>query len=615
MCGIAGWIDFNSDLRHQGKVINSMCATLEKRGPNASGTYLSSQAILGHRRLVVIDPEGGGQPMSKIYAGKSYTITYNGELYNTLEIRQLLESYGHLFLSRNSDTEVLLTAYIHWGKECVKKFNGIFAFAIWDESEQSLFMARDRLGVKPLFYSRKGKRLLFASEIKALLAHPGIKAEIDREGLAEIFAMGPARTPGLGVFKGIHELKPGHTISYNRNEMQIERYWQLESAPHQEDLETTTAHLRELLEDTVQRQLIADVPVCTLLSGGLDSSALTALAVRHFQAQDLILKTFSVNYRDQEQYFKANQFERDADAPWIKTVSTSLGTIHREIVIDSQELAGALPAALMANDLPGMTDIDASLLLFCQEIKKEAVVALSGECADEVFGGYPWFRQANSLQGQGFPWIRQLAARAQYLSPALLNSISMQEYAWERYKEALKEVPRLEGEKQDEASIRELFYLNISRFMPTLLDRKDRMSMACGLEVRVPFSDHRLVEYVWNIPWAMKNDKNMSKGILRRALIGLLPNEVLFRPKSPYPKNHHPQYQELIRSELQRIINDTSSPLLALINKTMIEQVLFSGRAFMDQPWFGQLMGTVQFMAYLIQINRWLQVYNINLCL
>ncbi len=616
MCGIVGWIDYNNDLKQQNQVIEAMTASLERRGPNASGCYLSTHAALGHRRLVVVDPEGGGQPMSKMRDGKSYTIIYNGELYNTLEIRRLLESYGHQFLSRNSDTEVLLTAYIQWGKECVKRLNGIFAFAVWDESEQSLFMSRDRLGVKPLFYIRRGNLFLFASEIKALLAHPAIEAQLDGEGLAEIFALGPARTPGMGIFKGINELKPGHSLLFNNhNGMQVQRYWQLESLPHLEDLDTTAAHVRELLQDTVLRQLVADVPVCTLLSGGLDSSALTAIAARHYQTQNMTLKTFSVNYLDQAQYFLANQFEKDADAPWIEQVSSSLGTIHKEILINSHELAGALPAALMANDLPGMTDIDASLLLFCRAIKQEAVVALSGECADEVFGGYPWFRQAEALQGHGFPWIRNIEARSKYLSPSLLGQISLQDYAWQKYKEALAEVPRLDEENQHEASIRELFYLNISRFMPTLLDRKDRMSMACGLEIRVPFSDHRLVEYVWNIPWAMKNDQDMSKGILRRALRGLLPDQVIYRPKSPYPKTHHPHYQIIIKSELQRIIKDPASPLLELVNKPAVEQILDSGQAFMNQPWFGQLMGGVQFMAYLIQINRWLLAYNIKLCI
>lgn len=613
MCGITGWIDFNQDLTQTEKIINRMTASLEKRGPNAGGVYLSEHAALGHRRLVVIDPEGGGQPMHKTFAGNRYTIVYNGELYNTLEIRSQLEHCGHVLQSRNSDTEVLLTAYIQWGTECINKCNGIFAFAIWDDHEQSLFMARDRLGVKPLFYTCKNEMVCFASEMKAILAHPQMKAEVDAEGLAEIFVMGPARTPGVGVFKGIQELKPGHFMVFDRSGLHVQRYWQLSSQPHTEDLPTTAAHLRALLEDTVQRQLIADVPVCTLLSGGLDSSALTAMAAKHFGGEPL--KTFSVNYLDQEQYFRSNAFEKDADAPWIQIVANHLGTLHKEIIINSQELFENLPAALLANDLPGMTDIDSSLLLFCKAIKKEAVVALSGECADEVFGGYPWFTQAPSLTTQGFPWIRQLDKREQFFSPTLLHSISVQDYAWERYKEALAEVPRLEGENPEEASIREMFYLNISRFMPTLLDRKDRMSMACGLEVRVPFSDHRLVEYVWNIPWYLKNYKNMSKGILRLALQDLLPDEVLFRPKSPYPRIHHPQYERLIRQKLQSIVEDNHSPLHSLINKAAVEQVLYAKGGVMNQPWFGQLMGEIQFMAYLIQINYWLISYNINLCI
>lgn len=611
MCGIAGWVDFKNNIEGQGAVIEEMVHSLVPRGPDAEGIWTSEHAILGHRRLIVVDPEGGAQPMIRTYSGANYTIAYNGELYNTLEIRKSLERCGYHFQSRNSDTEVLLTAYIEWGPKCVTRFNGIFAFAIWDEENKSLFLARDRVGVKPLFYAHQGSRFLCASEIKALLVHPEIEAVIDVEGLAEILVLGPARTPGHGVFKGISELRPGCSLIFDRQGVRIQRYWNLESSPHNEDLDTTSCHLRELFQDTVRRQLVADVPVCTFLSGGLDSSAITAVAVQAFREQGLpTLKTFSVDYMDNEKYYRSNSFETSADAPYAKQVSDFLGTEHQAIFINNKELADALVPSLYANDLPGMTDIDSSLFLFCREIRKQAVVALSGECADEILGGYPWFSQK---EVDSFPWNRMLSERTAYLLPELVQKIEPETYRRDRFREALSEVPYLEGESLLEKKMREMFYLNITRFMPTLLDRKDRMSMAWGLEVRVPFSDHRLLEYIWNIPWEMKNYNGMSKGILRRALKGLLPDEVLLRQKSPYPKTHHPVYGQAVRTELKTVLDNKESPLLELINVKAMKHIMDSGQTFLQLPFFGQLMGDVQFMAYLLQINRWLIKYHIKL--
>ncbi len=614
MCGIVGWVDFKDDISAKASVMKEMVQSLIPRGPDAEGTWSSAHALLGHRRLIVVDPEGGAQPMTRSRGDKNYTITYNGELYNTLEIRSILENRGCRFQSRKSDTEVLLNAYIEWGEECVTRFNGIFAFAIWDEEKQTLFMARDRLGVKPLFYTLKGTRFLFASEIKALLAHPDVKAVVDAESLAEIFVLGPSRTPGHGVFKSLFEIRPGYTLKYDRQGIHLNQYWNLESFPHQEDLDTTSAHLLELFQDTVERQLVADVPVCTLLSGGLDSSAITAVAAKVYRKKGYPpLKTFSVDYLENNQYYKENSFETSADGPWAQRVSEFLGTDHQAIIIDNLELGDALLPSLLAHDLPGMTDIDASLYLFCREIRKQAVVALSGECADEILGGYPWFRETKRSSNDSFPWVRMLAERMGYLSPDLVKKMNPEAYSQGRYREALAEVSCLEGESPLEARIREIFYLNITRFMPTLLDRKDRMSMAWGLEVRVPFSDHRLVEYIWNIPWSMKNHNGMSKGILRRALHGLLSDEVLLRQKSPYPKTHHPLYAQAVCYELKRVINNQSSPVLALINREAVESILDSGQAFMEKPWFGQLMGDVQFMAYLLQVNRWLLKYQVTI--
>ncbi|MCL6639392.1 MAG: asparagine synthase (glutamine-hydrolyzing) [Firmicutes bacterium] len=613
MCGITGWIDWDANATRQRDTLEAMVRTLANRGPDASGIWMSDHAALGHRRLVVVDPAGGGQPMTRQLGDRVFSIVYNGELYNTLELRRELEARGHRFLTRNSDTEALLFAYMEWGPSCVERFNGIFAFAIWSEAEQSLFLARDRLGVKPLFYTRRGNLLIFGSELKAILAHPEVPPEVDDEGLAEIFVMGPSRTPGKGIFRGISELRPGYCLLHDRQGTRVRRYWSLVSREHGDDLDTTAATLRELFIDTVERQLVSDVPVCTFLSGGIDSSAITAVAATAFKRDGTgILHTYSVDYAGNKQFFQPNRFEPNADPPWVKKVSNYFGTRHRNIVIETPDLVAALTDAVRASDLPGMADIDSSLLLFCREIKKNATVALSGESADEMFGGYPWFHSREALAAGTFPWIRMTRERARLLSPELAERIRPGEYVAERYREALDEVPRLPGEPPHDARIRELFYLNITRFMPTLLDRKDRMSMAAGLEVRVPFCDHRLAEYAWNIPWPMKTCDQKEKGILRRALTGLLPDDVLKRRKSPYPKTHNPAYLAAVRKWIIEILEDPSSPLRQLVNTRAILAMARppDGMNF-DRPWFGQLMRGPQLFAFFAQVDTWLREYKV----
>lgn len=612
MCGIAGWIHWQRDLRDAGIVMEKMAATLVPRGPDASGYWLSRHAAFAHRRLIVVDPAGGGQPMIRQKGNHHYVLVYNGELYNTEELRSQLLARGYTFLG-HSDTEVLLTAYMEWGPACVEKLNGIFAFAVWDSERQLLFLARDRLGVKPLFFCRRPHSLIFASELKAILAHPEIEPKIDAEGLAEIFVMGPSRTPGHGVFKGIEELKPGYCLTFNRSGLHMSRYWALESRPHTDDFATTARKIRELLEDAVVRQLVADVPVCTLLSGGLDSSTITAFAAREYQRRGLPpLRTFSIDYEGNERHFQRNLFQPEADTPFVKLVSDYYGTSHRNITVTTNQLAEALIPAMQARDLPGMADIDSSLLLFCQEIKKEATVALSGECADEVFGGYPWFHQPEALSSSTFPWMRRLPEKLKYFSSELVDYIKPEEYLTRRYLETLDEVPRLEGESSFENRIREIFYLTIQWFMTTLLDRKDRMSMACGLEVRVPFADHRLVEYLWNIPWSMKNYGGQPKGIMRLALQDVLPPEVLNRRKTPYPKTHNPAYSQAVRRLLKEVITDPSSPLLPFLNGKKLLADLEGDEDFFDVPWFGQLMTGPQFLAYLLQTDAWFRHYRVQ---
>lgn len=613
MCGIAGWINFRRDVTGEHDIIGRMKATMENRGPDAGGSYMSRHAALAHRRLTVVDPEGGAQPMIRKRGSHTYVIVYNGELYNTEDIRAELEERGYTFQG-HSDTEVLLTAYTEWGDDCLERLNGIFAFAVWEEPAERLFLARDRMGVKPLFYTVKDGGFLFASELKTLLVHPAVKAELGADGLAEVFVMAPSRTPGHGIFKGVRELKPGCRLTVDKNGMGREvPYWVLQSVPHADTLKQTVEKVRFLVEDAVSRQLVADVPVATFLSGGLDSSALTAIAADRFRSAGTgPLHTYSVDFAENDKYFEKNAFQPNADAPWVKVVSERVGTIHHYIFLGIPELAGTLPAAALARDLPGMADVDSSLLLFCKEVKKDVTVVLSGECADEVFGGYPWFTRKEELAAETFPWIRNIDRRMELFLPALVDAANPAQYIRERYSEALTEVPRMPGEDAAEDRMRKMFYLNITRFMPTLLDRKDRMSMAAGLEARVPYCDHRIVEYVWNIPWSMKHYNGMEKGILRLALEGILPDEVLKRKKSPYPKTYHPEYLSAVKRQLLSILADPGEPLHTMVDAEKVRAFAASPEAAANFPWFGQLMGGPQLLAFLLQLNTWLKEYQVT---
>ncbi len=613
MCGITGWIDYSGSCENEESIIDNMTECLVNRGPDESGKWVSERAALGHRRLCVIDPEGGKQPMIGRRGNQTYVLIYNGELYNSDQLRSELENRGYFFAG-HSDTEVLLKAYMEWKEECLEYLNGIFAFAVWEEHRQSLFLARDRLGVKPLFFSYSGNSFVFCSEIKGILAHPCVEALIDAEGLAEILVMGPSRTPGFGVFRDVDELKPGHFLRLSESGIQISCYWSLVSEPHRDDLDKTAETIYSLLEDAVNRQLVSDVPVATFLSGGLDSTALTAFANSNYKCNNKgVLKTFSVDYHDSERYFQENEFQPNSDTPWIKYVSANLGTQHDNIFLKNQDLVASLGEATRARDLPGMTDIDSSLLLFCREVKKEVKVVLSGECADEIFGGYPWFTRTDEALPYTFPWIRNLPRRLQFVRPELVEKLRPERHLQERYRAALAEVPRLKGENKADEQMRELFYLNITRFMPTLLDRKDRMSMAVGLEARVPFCDHRLVEYAWNIPREMKFYGNMEKGLLRLALNGLVPEKVITRKKSPYPVTHNPQFLKNVRNELLNVLISPDAPVKEIINAHRVKEFACSREAESAFPWFGQLMGSPQLLAYFIQLNEWMKVYNVKL--
>ncbi len=607
MCGITGFCRFDRPLPfpESGEIVQKMGDTLGHRGPDDAGVWLNGACALAHRRLAVIDPAGGAQPMMR----GNCVMVYNGELYNTPDLRWDLEQKGHIFSTR-TDTEVVLEAYREYGERVGDHLEGIYAFAIWDGKRETLFCCRDRFGVKPFFYTVQGGLFLFGSELKALFAHPAVTPETDDDTWREVLGICPARTPGSGVFKGMKELPPAHCLRLDREGLHLSRYWALESREHRESYEETVEHVRTLLCAAIQRQLVSDVPLCTLLSGGLDSSFITAVAARAYQADGMPpLETYSFDYTDNDKYFQASAFQPDADWPWVERMSRAFATNHRVLTCDQRTLVNLLGEAMRAKDFPGMADCDSSLLYFCRNIRKRHIVAISGECSDEIFGGYPWFHRKDMLEADTFPWCMDLSPRTGVLRPEVVKRLDLEEAVRQRYRASVAQTPYLDGETGDDRRRREIGWLNLNWFMTNLLDRKDRISMATGLEIRVPFCDHHLVEYVWNIPWEMKSRGGVRKQVLRDAAQGILPEDVRNRPKSPYPKTHNPLFERLAGEKLTEILDDRTSPLLSIVDEGALRSGLLKGAGDYGKAWFGQLMAGPQMIAYLIQLNEWMKTY------
>lgn len=602
MCAIAGVIN----MQVSEATLTKMHKTMQRRGPDSKGIMKNDGVMLLHSRLVIVDPEGGIQPMNLEYGSEKYTIVYNGELYNTEEIRQELLRLGHCFKSY-SDTEVLLHAYCQWQETCLDKFNGIFGFAVWEHKRKRLFLARDRIGVKPLFYAHLGEKLVFASEIKTIFASSIVRPMLDMDGVAQILLLGPGRAPGSGVFRDIKEIKPGHYGIFENGKLTIKRYWKLKDRIHTDNLEETTEKVRFLVIDAITRQMVSDVPLGTFLSGGLDSSLISAVCAGRMGEP---LQTFSVDYLNNDQFFVPGKFQPDSDNSYISQMQNYLQSEHHWTVLKTEDLISVLQDATIARDLPGMADVDFSLLAFCSEIRKSVKMALSGECADEIFGGYPWYTDPLIRTAEGFPWAQNTQLRESFLAEHIRKRIDAKEYVSQHYKNTVLESDVLPETSPLERRMKQMVNLNMNWFMQTLLDRKDRMSMFCGLEVRVPFCDYRIAEYLYSVPWEYKYYGNREKGLLRRAMADYLPEQVLYRKKSPYPKTWDPRYQEQIGQMLRSLLGKKDAALFAIVDPKAVQRLLDDSYTW---PWYGQLMRVPQTMAYMLQIQYWLSEYDVTL--
>lgn len=616
MCGITGFTIANKDfLQHSeywsDKIIN-MRDTLTHRGPNDSGIYISKHTCLGHRRLSIRDIKNGGQPMTRTLHGHTATIVFNGEIYNTDELKRILAPY-RIQYSTTCDTEVIIYAYLAFGTALFKYFNGIFAFCIVDDDK--IYIARDHLGVKPLFFYHNKQEFVFASEPKAIFEY-GIKPEVTREGLCEIFGLGPAHTPGKGVFKGINELLPGHTIIISIYgeylEVTDECFWSLEAKEHLDSYDATIDTVSFLITDSIRKQLVSDIPICSFLSGGLDSSLVTAICQTFMKTEDKCFHTFSFDFKDNNKNFVANSFQSSQDRPFVDIMVNHIGSEHHYLECTNELQYEYLFKAVDARDVPCMADVESSLLYFCSQVAQTHQVAMTGECADEIFGGYPWFHNKKFLDINGFPWSHDLGSRTVLLNNDFAEYLDINSYVTKAYEDSKALVPHLDDEKGDELKMREISWLNIMWFMQTLLSRMDRTSMYSGLETRVPFADYRILEYVYNIPWEIKAKDGIRKNLLIETGKYYLPPEVLYRKKSPYPKTYDPAYEKLLSSRLLEILESGDSKLSLLCDLDKVRGFVNSDKDY-GKPWYGQLMAGPQMLAYMLQVSYWLSKYDLTI--
>ncbi|ONI67370.1 asparagine synthase (glutamine-hydrolyzing) [Kribbella sp. ALI-6-A] len=605
MCGITGWVAYRRDLVAEQATVEAMTETMACRGPDAHGTWWAPHVALGHRRLAVIDLEGGEQPMTvdvPAPGGATTTVgmVYSGEAYNYLELKDELRSRGHRFAT-DSDTEVVLHAYLEWGEAFTERLNGMYAFAIWDPREDKLVMVRDRMGIKPFFYYPTDDGVLFGSEPKAILANPLARAAVDDNGLRELLTL--SKTPGHSLWAGMFEVAPGTVVTVDRNGVRKSTYWRLETRAHTDDQDSSVAHVRELLDDITRRQLVADVPRCVLLSGGLDSSAITGLAAEQLAVDGEKVRSFAVDFAGQAENFVASELRSTPDTPYVHDVADLVKSQHSDIVLDNATLTDpdVRRTVVRANDAPLAGDLFSSLYLLFKAIREQSTVALSGESADELFGGYLWFHDPEVQRAETFPWLAFRGFRGRpggVLRDDLLRRLDLPSYVRDRYADAVGEIERLDGESDHEWTMRKICYLHLTRMVRMLLDRKDRMSMAVGLEVRVPFCDHRLVEYVYNTPWSLKTFDGQEKSLLRAATRNVLPESVATRTKSPYPQTQDPAYVVALSEQARQLLAD-DHPVLELADRAKVDQTLTAEPGAVPR----------QNLEQLLSLATWLDIY------
>lgn len=612
MCGIAGFYQSSFNYLKDGIWENrliKMKQSINHRGPDDNDIYLRTHIGLAHTRLSIIDLEYGKQPMKCCYNGKSGVICYNGEIYNYPELRAVLMARGASFRT-DSDTEVILMGYLMYGTSFFQSLNGIFAFAIYDETTDELIIARDHLGVKPLFYQEMATSFVFGSEPKALFAY-GILPYLNADSFREVLGLGPAKTPGNGVYSGMKELLAGSYMIIKPSpgndcyKTETHFYWKLAPREITDSYEEASEKVYYLINDAIKKQMISDIPICTFMSGGLDSSLVSAICARNLAVDDKTLTTFSFDFVDNNINFKSNDFQSTLDRPFVDIMKSHIKSNHYYLECNNETQADYLLKAVDARDFPCMADVESSLLYFCSLVSKQVKVALTGECADEIFCGYPWFHRKELMQHNNFPWSYDFDARTVFLKDEIKELLDLENYSRAAYETTMSNAPVLTSDSPDEKMHKQTTYLNVVWFMQTLLSRMDRTSMYSGLEARVPFADYRILEYVYNLPWEYKCHDGIHKSLLVETGKNLLPDEVLYRKKSPYPKTYDLSYEKLLADRLRSTLQNENSALRDFVDLDKVYSFLDSPKDY-GKPWYGQLMAGPQMIGYFLQLDYWL---------
>lgn len=587
MSGIAGIINFKKNLysykAYNALLVGEMANSLSHRGPDDSGEWIGEHAAFSHKRLSVIDPDGGTQPMKKVVEGYEFVITYNGVLYNASDLRAELKKNGYEFTT-TSDTEVLLYTYIHYGTKCARMLNGAYAFCIWDSMRQQVFVCRDRFGIKPFFYSTVGNTFIFASEIKALFKYPDLKAQIDSDGLCEIFTASPVKTQNNTVFKNIYELKPAHTMIINRSGTFINCYWQLQYKEHNDSYDDTVEKTKEILYDSIKRNLVSDVPVATLLSSDLTSDFITEVAKTELQEHNQKLSTYSFNYV--------------CDGTNLNSL-TGADTNHTNLLCENEDSIKYLYDSMYYKDLPAMCDCDSSLVYYFRQVKKNHTVLLSGIHSDYVFETNACFNENNTENATDSLQYFDLIPYKNILKQSIANTLNLSEYSKRKHEEIIDQIPTFDCNSEYEQQKRNS-YISINYFAANALERLDRMASASGLDIRFPVFDYRLTEYIFNTPGTIKGKDNTSHNILNQLSEIILPKDSLIYKKSPKQKINISYYQQEIKRILSDILNTPNEPINVFLDRQNTLKIC----------WEHYNHSTAHIMEYLIQVNYFLKRFN-----
>mgnify|MGYP000859334149 CR=1 FL=1 len=620
MCGFVGFTGMRAERE---AILHRMADRIIHRGPDMEGYHLSGDTpenavALGFRRLSIIDLAAGKQPMYN--EDGTVVVVFNGEIFNFMDLRTELQAKGHIFKT-HCDTEVILHGYEEYGTALAAKLRGMFAFVVCDTKTNTLYGARDMFGIKPFYYTQTSEgELLFGSEIKSLLEHPGFRREVNAEALRPYLTF-QYSAMNETFFKGTYKLPPAHWFEYKNGQMHIERYWDADfrhktSLTYEQAADEIDARVRE----SVAAHRISDVKLGSFLSGGVDSSYVAAIAN--------VDKTFTVGFGTEERYNEIG---------WAKGFSEAIGKKNYSKVIEPEEYWAHLPMIQYHMDEPLADPAAVALYFVCNLASQSLKVVLSGEGADEIFGGYNVYSDPGSTSYEKLP--RGLRRGIMHIAESLPAHRGVNFFVRkgkdleERFignaymftpkdRKALLKIhtnapdpmaitkPYYDQVK-DQDDVTKMQYIDINLWMiGDILLKADRMSMANALEVRVPFCDYRIAEYLYNVPWEMKEYKGYEKGLLRAAMQDYLPEKVLWRKKSPYPKTHNPNYLQAVRAMLAAILQDPKAPLFQLVKREAIEQLLLQPSGV---QWYGQLMAYPQTIAYFVQMNAWLQAYDVKI--